>query len=732
MTGPEPVAPSLAGRRRELGAVSRLLDRAAAGVGGHLVVTGPSGAGKTALAGAAAALAAARGLPVTTAPAALAGTRRLVVLDDADRADRADRAELVARLTADGAAVLITAVAPLGLPPEVHLGGVPEPDLAPLLPGLSPGAAHAVWLLSGGLPGPALDFAAGLGGTDLDAVVVAALAGRSRAGFLELDAGLVRLLRYAAEQHLPGPLRARVLGRLARELLGDASAAAHRRDLADQALTLARASGDPGTVAAVLDDRLHALWEPAGAAERLEVAGQIVEQAGRAGDLPTELRGLFWRFTALVELADLGAAEATLVAYGRAAELSGDAEAAVVVLSRQAVLALVRGRFDLVEELVAQVAQRGRAAGLPDTDRLVATLAGNLALVRGTAGTDVTRLRALARRIPGQYFEATAARVLVEGGAEAEAALELTRLLPAVLAGGGPRWVGAVADLGVVAARVGEPPAVEALYAALGPFEGRLVVWGGANTVTGPVDDVLGRLAARLGRTGEAGRHFDRAVALEERLGALPWLAATLAERNGPGDAGRAASIAARLGLVRPDAGWALARDGEDWVLRAGTETARLRAGRGVDFLRALLAAPGQEIAALDLAAGGAGLRPGAAEPVLDGDARRAYRRRLAALEAELAAADRSGDRDAAARADAERSALVAELRAATGLGGRPRTSAAEEERARVNTTRAIRSTVERIAAQAPLAGAHLSTSLRTGRYLRYQPAPGGPTRWRL
>ncbi|EXG82796.1 AAA family ATPase [Cryptosporangium arvum] len=727
MTGPPIARPPLAGRRRELGAVARLLDGATAGVGGHLVVTGPAGAGKTALADAAAALAAARGLPVTRTPTDRPGSPRLVVLDGADPLP-----DLVARLSADGAAVLITAAAPLGLPPEVHLGGLSEPDLAPLLPGLSPDAAHAVWLVSGGLPGPALDFAAGLDGTDLDAVVRAALATPSRAGFLELDAGLVRLLRDAAERPLPTALRARAVARLARALLGDASAAAHRRDLADRALVLARASDDPGTIAAVLDDRLHALWDPAAAGERLEVAAEIVAQACRAGDLPTELRGLFWRFTALVELADLDAAEAALVAYGRAAELSGDAEAAVVVLSRQAVLALVRGRFDLAEELTALVAERGRAAGLPDTDRLVATLAGNLALVRGTADPDVTGLRALARRIPGQYFEATAARVLVESGAEAEAALELTRSLPSVLAGGGPRWLGAVADLGVVAARVGERPAVEALYETLGPFSGRLVVWGGANTVTGPVDDVLGRLATRLGRTTEAAGHFDRAIALEERLGALPWLAATLAGRNAPGDAERAAAITGRLGSAPADPGWTLVRDGEDWVLRAGAETARLRNGRGVDFLRALLAAPGQEIAALDLAAGGAGLVVGAAEPILDADARRAYRRRLAELDAALAEADRAGDADAAAGADAERSALVAELRAATGLGGRPRTSAAEAERARVNTTRALRATVARIAAQAPLAGAHLGASLRTGRFLRYQPAPGGPTRWTL
>jgi len=46
--------------------------------------------------------------------------------------------------------------------------------------------------------------------------------------------------------------------------------------------------------------------------------------------------------------------------------------------------------------------------------------------------------------------------------------------------------------------------------------------------------------------------------------------------------------------------------------------------------------------------------------------------------------------------------------------------------------TRTLRAALDRIAAAAPAAGAHLSASVRTGRACRYQPAPGGPVRWRL
>ncbi|WP_203715390.1 ATP-binding protein [Asanoa siamensis] len=768
---------ALVGRRRELAAVAELLDRAERGSGGHLVVTGPAGAGKTTLADAAAALARRRGIAVFRASAAAsgplvwnqllrdlgvaelpaapttadldraardvaAGGPRLLVVDDADRAGGMP---FLTRLASGATSVLATAGRSLGLAPELHLGGLPEPDLARLFADLPAEAVHAVWLATGGRPGPAINMAAQL--ADLpdpaDAVLRLALATPSRAEFLDLDVGLVRLLETAAQRDLPPGTRARVLARLARELLGDRSAGDRRRQLIDEATRLARATGDPETIAEVLDSRLHALWDPTAAQDRLAGAAEIVALARAAGSARLELRGLFWTFTARAELGDLDAAEEALRVYARTGELAGDAEVAVVVLSRQALLATIRGRFDVAERLAARTAEEGRRIGLADTERLVASFRGRLALLRGDAAGEVEPLRELARRLPGSFFEATAARTLAESGQDGEAALELARVLPAVLAGSGPRWLGAVADLAFVAARGGDPTAARTLYDALSPYRGRLVVWGRANMITGPVDDYLGRLAARLGRPDDAVDHLSRAVDLAERTGTLPWLAYTLAARaevtGAPDDAARARAIAEQLGLggllatLTPAAGeWRLRRDGDDWRLDAGSETVRLRDGRGVRYLRALLAAPGQEIPALDLVAGGAGLRVPPAEPVLDDAARAAYQRRLATLGEHLDAADRAGDAERAALVEAERTALLAELRRATGLGGRPRTQSGEAERARVNATRALRATVERVAAGAPLAGAHLRASLHTGRLFRYQPAPGGPARWHV
>jgi hypothetical protein len=327
----------------------------------------------------------------------------------------------------------------------------------------------------------------------------------------------------------------------------------------------------------------------------------------------------------------------------------------------------------------------------------------------------------------------------------------MDRVLPAVLAGSGPRQLGSAAMLAYVAALAGDVSAAARLREALLPYQGRLAVFGGAVMCMGPVSFFLGLLATQLGLLDEAVGFLDEATALAEKAGALPGLAlglqaaaAALSLRQAPGDRQqasacrtRAEAIAGRLGtpgllsrLASGQTQWSLRRDGADWLLQAGPEQARLRDSRGLHYLRALLAAPGSEIPALDLVAEGPGLAATDTGPLLDATARNTYRHRIRQLDDELAAADRTGDSIAAEKAHRERQALIGELRRATGLAGRPRRATADAERARVNVTRTLRATIDHITRAAPIAGAHLSASIRTGTVCRYQPAPGGPGRW--
>ena len=195
----------VAGRRRELEQIGRLLDRAELGAGGVLVIVGPAGSGKTEMVEAAAQEARRRGLEVlraspaggqpgrlvwaqllrdTGAPDGLAaglvaddagpldldsaarhlvsGSARLIVVDDVDRGgpDAVEvLAVLAARCAAAATAVIATAATPLGLGPELRLGGLSEQDLAAALGGLNAEAGRALWMASRGLPGIARQLA---------------------------------------------------------------------------------------------------------------------------------------------------------------------------------------------------------------------------------------------------------------------------------------------------------------------------------------------------------------------------------------------------------------------------------------------------------------------------------------------------------------------------------------------------------------------------------------------
>jgi hypothetical protein len=797
-------AADLIERAQVLDAVAGLLERAATGAGGILVVAGAAGSGRTAVADAAALQAKRGGFDVvrgrqlagtagrwlwaqlvrdaggsdqlvarlladpddfdldSAAAALCSGRRRLVVIDDVDRGGPdavAVLAVLAGRVVNAPLAVLVTSQAPLGVGGEVWLRPLSVAAIGVMTEEARPEVRHALWVASRGLPGPARVLAGALdAGQGGDPIVSLALSAVSDEGFLEVDSGMVGLLETALTRVADDRDRARLLARLAHALLGDPLARGRRRALVDDALVLARRSGDAAMLAEVLDARLHALWDPEGALDRLEAASEIIDLARASADPERERRGLFWRFVALMELGRIGDAEAVLASFDREARVAGDAGATVMVVSRHAMLATIRGRFDDASRLVAEVAETGRHVGLSDTERLVGTLRGAIAQLREEPPTHETEaalevLREFARRHPGHLYEATAARLLLSLGRTTDAGLELQRSLPHVLASSGPRWLGAAADLALVAVETENTPAAAQLYEALGGYRGRLVVWAGANTVTGTVSHHLGVLATLLGRLDDAVVLLTEAAGWAEEHGALPFLARSLASlgdalsrRDGDGDAeaavvhrSRARGVAQQLGmagllasLTLPTGEWALRRDGTDWLLEAGVEHARLRDSRGMGYLAALLAAPGREIAALDLVAGGAGLSATGADPVLDPVARDAYRRRLAALNDVLDAADLSGDRARAVEAAHERDALLGELRRATGLGGRDRGLSGAEERARVNVTRTLRITLTRITELAPRAGAHLTASIRTGRACRYQPADGGPSRWRV
>ena len=167
----------------------------------------------------------------------------------------------------------------------------------------------------------------------------------------------------------------------------------------------------------------------------------------------------------------------------------------------------------------------------------------------------------------------------------------------------------------------------------------------------------------------------------------------------------------------------AFLRDGEMWQLSFGGETVHMPDLKGLHDLARLLAAPGQEIHALDLGSGGDGAAPqGHAGELLDDEARAAYKRRIDELREERELAQAANDTVRAERAQEELEAIGDTLKSAYGLGGRARRAGDHAERARSAVTWRIRSAIARIDAVHPALGRHLRNSIRTGTFCAYTP----------
>lgn len=153
----------------------------------------------------------------------------------------------------------------------------------------------------------------------------------------------------------------------------------------------------------------------------------------------------------------------------------------------------------------------------------------------------------------------------------------------------------------------------------------------------------------------------------------------------------------------------------------------------GMLHLAVLIANPGQEIPAIDLAAGVAAARAvvhggaaarnsGSAQPVLDQAAVQAYQYRLSQLRAEIGNLEFSNDDEGIVRAQAERDWLMAELVSASAIGGRTRRFPDNSERARIAVGRAIRRALTLIEDASPSIGQYLHSTVHTGMYCSYWP----------
>ncbi|UBU10086.1 ATP-binding protein [Nonomuraea gerenzanensis] len=519
-----------------------------------------------------------------------------------------------------------------------------------------------------------------------------------------------------------------------------------RQDAIMALVSEARAADDPVALAEALSLAHHCMLGPGDGARRMELARELIGVASRTGRRSDLLIGLLWRTVDLLLEADPHA-ERALGELRIALEGEGQQAIEFVVGAIEVMLSTRGGRFEHAEELAAACYERGRAAGDHDAPGWYVRQLAAVRWYQGRIGELVPLLSGLLNSpmLPA-VDDSPYAGLAVAAAAAGDRRLAesmLARLRRSVLADRPPRtstWLMSMYAIVEAADLLGDADLAARAAAMLAPYAGLPVMTSPGIACFGSSRHSLGVAAITTGDLDLAITHLRRAVHENLALGHWPAVALSrsrlgqaLAMRDGPRDEGarRQLALAAQeaevLGMHVPRyvAERVTCRPvGGQWRVELGARTALVEHCVGMLHLETLLANPGREIPAADLAAGSPDAVPAqvSAQRMLDGPAGRAYRNRLAQLDAEIAELEAGHRREQAQKLRAERDWLLAELASATGLGGRPRAFAGSEERARTAVGKAIRRAVDRVAIADPVIGAELRATVRTGLRCAYDP----------
>jgi tetratricopeptide (TPR) repeat protein len=212
-------------------------------------------------------------------------------------------------------------------------------------------------------------------------------------------------------------------------------------------------------------------------------------------------------------------------------------------------IALLEGRFDDAESLIPDTRDLGQRA----LSWSAAVSYGlQLYVLRREQGR-LDEVEELVRRSVEQYSTYPIWRcVLVQTTAELGQIAEAREGFEAIATQGfaslpfDEEWLVSMGMLAETARALGDAERAGVLYELLLPYGDQIAICY-PDIMTGPVSLYLGILAESMHRRDDAARHFEDAIAMNERIGARPWLAharrdlaATLLARGRHEDAERA------------------------------------------------------------------------------------------------------------------------------------------------------------------------------------------------
>jgi DNA-binding SARP family transcriptional activator len=358
-------------------------------------------------------------------------------------------------------------------------------------------------------------------------------------------------------------LRAWLLARL-----GGALRDEHSRERRDQlsaaAVALARSSGNAAALDFALEGRAHAILGPDTIAEQLEIGAELQEVIPPE-DRERRVAVHMMRDIADLLLGDVRGDEVRLEVVLRIAEELREPTQLWVVIASKAVLATATGRLTEADELTARAFELGQHAIPEVAKQHFHTQRYALASFRGGLEDVEPAIRELAAaQLARPLFRCMLVRLHAQLGKVEEAKIGLLELAAddAALLPFDEEWLLGMAHLADACAMLRDVETASSLYKLLLPWH-ELNAVDPTEGFLGSVSRYLGLLAALLERPEDtAARHFEDAIAMNERMGARPWRAyaqqdyARLLERSDP-DRAEALLAAARatyreIGMIEP------------------------------------------------------------------------------------------------------------------------------------------------------------------------------------
>jgi tetratricopeptide (TPR) repeat protein len=320
--------------------------------------------------------------------------------------------------------------------------------------------------------------------------------------------------------------RVGLLARLAAASRDDADRD-RRVALANEAVEIAERIGDPVTLAHALEGHWIAAEGPAELSHGIEVAKQVISLGERIGDKERVFAGHDFLVHLHWTRADRVAVDVLLDSAKELADELRQPAQRWWVGTAQTMLAIMEGRFEQAEQLIAQTLAMGERAlswNAQVSYRLqlfaLRRAQGRLADLEEMVARSVHEYPTLLR------FRCALGHLYAELGRERDARAVLDDLLARDLAREhvDAEWLFSMSLLPDPVARLSGDDGAAKLYSVLLPYE-ELYAQAPVEATFGCLARGLGLLATKLRRFDDAERHLELAAEVESRMRARPWLA---------------------------------------------------------------------------------------------------------------------------------------------------------------------------------------------------------------